>query len=258
ALPIQRAAHALQLGAFGPPRNDAPAPDEWMRRFATLPLMHQPGERWSYNTAYEVLGVLIARASGRSFEAFLRERIFEPLGMKDTGFSVPPAKIDRLATSYFANPQTDALDLYDPAHGNWSRPPAFQSGGAGLVSTVDDYLAFANMVLEGGGHILSSESVAAMTTDQLTAAPKAASESSLSPGHSQNHGWGFGVAIVTGGGTLGPATGAYGWDGGLGTSWWSDPKRALIGILMTQRSVFPLFSALYRDFWTAVNQADLR
>ena len=246
ALPIQRAAHALGLGAFGPPRNDAPAPDEWMRRFATLPLMHQPGARWSYNTSYEVLGVLIARASGRTFETFLRERIFEPLAMKDTGFST--AKRDRLATSYFAN--GEKLDLYDPVDGNWSRPPAFQSGGAGLVSTIDDYFAFANMLL--GGRLLSPQSVAAMTTDHITPAQKALSGSGLSPGWWKNHGWGFGVAIVTGEGSPGPAVGAYGWDGGLGTSWWTEPKRERIGILMTQRSEFPLFSAVYRDFWTAL------
>src|SRR5579864_4238918 len=87
--PIVRAANELRLGAFGPPRvQEPPAPDEWMRRFATLPLMNHPGEQWRYNTSAEVLGVLLARASGRPFDALMRERLFEPLGMKDTGFWV--------------------------------------------------------------------------------------------------------------------------------------------------------------------------
>jgi CubicO group peptidase (beta-lactamase class C family) len=94
--------------------------------------MDQLGERWTYHTGSDVLGVLIARASGCPLESFLRERIFEPLGMKDTGFSVPEAKIDRLATSYQVNPKTGALDVYDEAKGGqWSRPPHFPSAGGG-------------------------------------------------------------------------------------------------------------------------------
>ena len=151
--PIQRAASELDLGQGPPQPQTPPAPDEWIRRFGTLPLMHQPGERWMYNTGSDVLGVLIARASGQPFETFLRERIFEPLGMNDTGFSVPAAKLDRLATSYWTNSETGALEVYDKAEGGqWSRPPAFPSGGGGLVSTVDDYLAFARMLLNNGKH----------------------------------------------------------------------------------------------------------
>ena len=88
-----------------------------IRRLGTLPLVHQPGERWMYNTGSDVLGVLIARASGQSFETFLRDRIFEPLGMNDTGFSVPAGKRERFATSYWTNSETDALELnvYHPS-----------------------------------------------------------------------------------------------------------------------------------------------
>ena len=141
--PIQDAPHEVMLGQGPPHPSKTPAPDEWIRRLGTLPLMHQPGERWMYNTGSDVLGVLIARASGQPFETFLRERIFEPLGMKDTGFSVPAAELDRLATSYWTDPETGALELHDEPDGQWSRPPAFPSGAGGLVSTVDDYLAFA-------------------------------------------------------------------------------------------------------------------
>src|SRR5881628_1806864 len=110
--PIQKALNELQLDGFGPPNVAAPyEPDEWMRRLGTLPLMHQPGEKWMYNTGSCVLGVLIARAAGQPLEAFFYERIFEPLGMNDTGFSVPAAKLDRLAPSYWVNSETGELEL---------------------------------------------------------------------------------------------------------------------------------------------------
>ena len=108
--PIVLATDELQIGTGPPSPATTPAPDEWIRRLGTLPLMHQPGERWMYNTGSEVLGVLIARASGQPFDKFLRERIFDPLGMHDTGFSVPAAKIGRLATSYWTNFATGKLD----------------------------------------------------------------------------------------------------------------------------------------------------
>jgi CubicO group peptidase (beta-lactamase class C family) len=256
-LPIQRAANGLQLGAFGPPKPQVPPPpDEWMRRFATLPLMAQPGERWMYNTSAEVLGVLLARASDRPLDTLLRERLFAPLGMKDTGFAVPPEQMNRLATSYFANPETGALELYDEAEGgDWSRAPAFPSAGAGLVSTASDCFAFAGM-MKGGGvlgdvRVLSEESVAAMTTDQIPAAQKAASGSSLDPTFWDAFGWGLGGAVVTRPDADGPS--GFGWDGGLGTSMWWDPREDRIAILMTQRSAYPKTSQVYRDFWNAVH-----
>ncbi len=122
--PIQRAASELDLGQGMPQPQTPPAPDEWIRRFGTLPLMHQPGEKWVYNTGSDVLGVLIARASGQPFERFLRERLFEPLGMRDTAFSVPPASLDRFATSYWTNPRTGAAEVYDHARRRPMEPPA--------------------------------------------------------------------------------------------------------------------------------------
>ena len=122
--PIQRAVSELLLGQGMPNPSTPPAPDEWIRRLGTLPLLHQPGEKWMYHTGSDVLGVLIARASGQPLETFLRERIFGPLGMKDTGFSVPAAKIDRLATSYWVNPETAKFELYDEADWRPMEPPA--------------------------------------------------------------------------------------------------------------------------------------
>lgn len=259
AYPIQKAINALGIVGFGPPDQSTPhGPDEWLRRLGSLPLMHQPGERWMYNTGSYVLGVLIARASGSSFEDFLRERLFEPLGMKDTGFSVPAAKLDRLATSYWVNSATGELDLYDGvADSRWRHPPAFADGGAGLVSTVDDYLAFGRMMLNQGKHgslhLLSRPSVELMTADHLT--PRQKELAGFLPGLWDHRGWGFGLSVVTGRDELSATPGRFGWDGGYGTSWASDPREEMVAILMTQRAQFPLFSGVYRDFWTAAYQA---
>jgi CubicO group peptidase (beta-lactamase class C family) len=257
--PIQTALSDLELGQGMPQPQTPPAPDEWIRRFGTLPLMHQPGEKWMYHTGSDVLGVLIARASGQPFATFLRERLFEPLGMADTAFSVPAASLDRLATSYWTNPQTGASEIYDrPEDGQWSRPPAFPSGGGGLVSTVDDYRAFARMLLNSGKHgnarILSRAAVETMTADHLTPAQKAVS--GLNPGHFENHSWGFGVSVVTRHISLAEPVGQYGWDGGLGTSWRSDPAQDMVGILLTQRAwTSPVPPNICRDFWTLAYQA---
>jgi len=257
--PIQRAIDALALGQ-GPPRPATPpAPDEWLRRFGTLPLMHQPGARWMYHTASDVLGVLVARAAGCPLEDFLRERLFEPLGMRDTGFSVPPGAIDRLATSYWTNPATGTVEVFDAAAGGeWSRSPAFPSGGGGLVSTADDYLAFAEMLLADGrrrsGRILSRATVALMTQDHLTPAQKAAS--AFVPGWFDRFGWGFGVSVVTRRDDVAKSVGTYGWDGGLGTSWFTDPREDLIVVLLTQRAwTSPNPPPVFVDFWTAVYRA---
>jgi len=257
--PILKAANEQQL-LLGPPRPQVlPAPDEWIRRFATLPLMHQPGETWMYDLGLDVLGVLIARAAGQPLETFLRERLFEPLGMKDTGFSVPAAKIDRLATSYWTGPETGALEVYDEAKGGqWSRAPAFPSAAGGLVSTVDDYLAFGRMMLNKGRHgrerILSRPSVETMTTDQLT--PEQKATPGLGGGYFDSHGWGFGLSMVTRRHDVAGSVGQFGWDGGLGTSWRSDPREDMVGLLMTQRAwTSPSPPDVCRDFWTATYQA---
>jgi len=259
AYPILKAASELQIG-MGPPAPSAtPAPDEWIRRLGTLPLMHQPGEKWMYNTGSDVLGVLIARASGQPLETFFRERIFEPLGMKDTSFSVPDTRLDRLVTSYWTNFETGALELYDEARGGqWSRPPAFPSGAGGLVSTIDDYLAFGQMMLNQGKHgnerLLSRPSVETMTTDQLTPEQKAAS--GIVPGYFDGHGWGFGVSIVTRRDDVAAVPGRFGWDGGMGTSWYSDPREGMVTILMTQRAwTSPSPPDICLDFWTLAYQA---
>jgi CubicO group peptidase (beta-lactamase class C family) len=257
--PIQGAIEELNLHQ-GPPHPDGmPDPEEWIRRLGTLPLMHQPGASWMYNTGADVLGVLVARASGQPFEKFLRDRVFEPLGMKDTGFNVPAAKIGRLATSYMTNHQTWKFEVYDRADGGqWSRPPTFPAGGAGLVSTADDYFAFGRMMLNKGElrgrRVLSRASVEAMTKDQLTPQQKAASV--FVPGFFDNLGWGFCTAVVTGPGNDSGPEGSYGWDGGMGSSWRNDPSSDMVTILMTQSGwSSPMPPSACVDFWSAAYAA---
>jgi CubicO group peptidase (beta-lactamase class C family) len=257
--PIQRAAAEQQLAVAPPRTSTPPAADLWLRRFSMLPLIHQPGESWMYHTGSTVLGVLIARAANQPLETFLRERIFEPLGMRDTGFSVPPEKLNRLATSYAVDPETRTLVLHDGVEDSkWSSPPVFADAGGDLVSTIDDYLAFGQLMLDNGKHgstrILSRPSVEAMTTDQLTPDQKIGAD--LYPGQWDTRGWGFGVSVVTRRDDVGAVPGRYGWDGGMGTSWFSDPTEQMVGILMTQRMwESPRPPNVCLDFWTSAYQA---
>jgi CubicO group peptidase (beta-lactamase class C family) len=219
--PVQVAAEDLRLAAFGPPDPaHQPDPDTWLARFGSLPLLAQPGERWLYNTGACVLGVLLARATGQSFGEVLRTRIFEPLGMADTAFWTRHS--GRLATAY--QETADGLVVIDPPDGAWSKPPAFEDGAAGLVSTAGDLLAFARMFLGGGAPVLAPESVAAMTVDQLTPEQKAGS--GLGLGFFDHQSWSYGQAVQE--------TGAFGWNGGYGTSWLVDPARDLVVIVLTQ------------------------
>ena len=235
-----------------------PPPDEFIRRLGALPLVYQPGERWMYNAAADVTGVLVARATGMSFGDALRERIFEPLGMKDTAFSVPAASLGRLATAYKRDDATGELVVADAPDGYWSRPPAFESGGGGLVSTANDYLAFASALLAGGTwrreQVLSRPSVTLMTSDHLTPAQKEVSEH-WQQGYFDEIGWGFGMSVRTRRTHLGPSVGSYGWPGLYGTEWCNDPTEKMTMILMIQRAHAAVSLPVRLDFWTAAYQA---
>jgi CubicO group peptidase (beta-lactamase class C family) len=254
SLPIQNAIDNLRLVNGQPVPMTPHGPDEWMARFGTLPLMHQPGERWMYNTGSLLQGVLVRRASGQDFDTFVRERILVPLGMRDTGFHVPADKLDRFAgCGAFTDPEQGLVRMdADGAQSAYATPPVFPSGAGGLVSTVDDYLAFARMLLAGGMYrnrrLLSAESVRAMTRDQLTAQQKTASASTFFPGFFDAHGWGYGVGVSTAPDAVSATPGRYGWEGGFGTSWTNDPNRGLVAIVMTQSSDF-LFSGALDQFW---------
>jgi CubicO group peptidase (beta-lactamase class C family) len=244
--------------AVGPSLPKAPSPDAWISALGSLPLMNQPGEVWMYDTGLTVLGVLLARAAGKPLEDFYRERIFEPLGMKDTGFSVPAEKLERLATSYWRNAATGKFDVFDPAgqESQFSRPPGFPSASGGLVSTADDYLAFARMMLNkgeyGGRRLLSERSIELMTTDHITAQQKAVSP--FGPGFWDKRGWGYALSIVHKHEPGEPR--GLGWDGGYGTSSYWDPQSGVIGVLLTQRMMdSPSAPAAFVDFWRSAYEA---
>lgn len=234
--PIVNVANELQL-VMGPPDPRTPHnPDEWIKRFGTLPLMYQPGQRWQYNTGSHVLSVLVARAAGQRLEDFFTTRIFEPLGMRESGFSMPAERTSRLPSYYMTNFQTGTMELQTlSAPSEWTRPPVFPTGASGLLSTVDDYLAFARLLLNKGvhrgGRLVSEKSVELMTTNHLTPEQIAGGGPLL-----DGQGWGFGMAVSTAPDEVSPVPGRYGWAGGYGTCWFNDPDRKLIAILMTQTS----------------------
>jgi CubicO group peptidase (beta-lactamase class C family) len=228
-------ARAAELGiAVGPPSPAVlPAPEEYMGRLGQLPLVWQPGEHWLYHTPSDVLGVLVARAAEQPFAEFLGERLFGPLGMVDTGFAVKGGQRSRFGPCYGTDVETKRLQSYDPADGQWANPPLFSSGADGLVSTADDFLTFARLLLAGGVHgrrrLLSEALVTAMTTNQL------ASEQVSGIDPNGTLGWGFGVGVQLRQVGRGRPVGAYGWDGGLGTCWSNDPGHGLAMVLLTNQ-----------------------
>ena len=221
--PIVTAAAERDLCTFGPPQPGAmPDPDTWMSRLGELPLLAQPGERWLYQSGSQVLGVLAARAAGGTFEHVMRERMLDPLGMNDTGFHAADA--GRLATAY--ENRDGRFVVTDPPDGQWAHPPLFADGSGGLVSSVDDLVAFGRMLMRGGSPVLRLQTTAEMTRDQLTTAQRA----NLWPGFSflEDRGWGYGVPVLD--------DGRYTWEGGLGTAWSNMPSRDLTVVVLTQRS----------------------
>jgi CubicO group peptidase (beta-lactamase class C family) len=256
----------FEQSIFPQKMTEYPEPDEWMRRLGELPLMYQPGEQWQYHVSIDLIGVLVARVTGQSFETFLRERILDPLGMKDTGFHVPANKLDRLPTSYAPDPQTGEFIVWDEAAGGqYSQSPVFPSGGSGLVSTVEDYHAYFQMLLNKGMHgtkrILSRQAVELMTTNRLTPEQEATRSNMaknnihVSHGQGQHGGWGMGMAVRTYRGDY-ASIGQFGWDGGSGTTAYADPDNQFIGVLLTQVAMsVPNSAHLIHDFWTTAYQA---
>jgi len=251
--PIQKLIREYRIGGDGPMLpSDYPSTDTWLQKLGSLPWMAHPGERWMYHVSGDVLGVLIARVSGQSLGTFMRERIFDPLGMKDTAFHVPSEKIGRLPGFYFFNRQTSTLDLFDGVENSaWRHEPTFESAGGGLVSTVDDYFAFSRMLLNKGRHgreqLLSRASVELMTSGQLTPDQRADAKIFFDDYSS----WGFGMAVDIRRRDIFHTTGRFGWNGGYGTTAYTDPAKQMIGILFTQRMLeSPEPPKVFTDFWT--------
>lgn len=216
--PLQAA--MMERGVFASAMGHTCTADEFMARVGALPLVFQPGEGWRYETSFNLLGIVLERATGRSLSELLHERVFAPLGMADTGFT---GAAERLAAAY--QPTEDGLELMDAPDGQFSRPPAFEQLSGGLVSTVGDLLRFYSGVADGA--LLSDAGRARMTSDALTPAQRAAAPPPfLGPGVS----WGLGTGVE-------PATGGWGWMGGSGTSAWVDPSRDTVAVLLTQRAM---------------------
>ncbi len=231
-LPITRAMiEAAGMTPFVP--YDA---DTLVQRVCRLPLVLQPGSGWNYGLSTDLLGVIIARASNVGLAEFLQARVFDPIGMRDTGFFVPQAKLDRLSVGYVRNDGGQLAIQDDARTGFWTRPPVFVSGGGGLVSTPDDYLAFARMLLDygraGDERILSEESVRQMTSSQL----RTEQLRTFDPGVDflQGQGFGLGVSVTLMQRDRRRAPGSFSWPGGYGTTWFVDRENRLIALWMTQ------------------------
>jgi CubicO group peptidase (beta-lactamase class C family) len=226
-----------------------PAPDVWMAELSRVPLLYQPGEAWLYDTCSVLQGVLVSRVSGQPLPEFMAERVFEPLGMTDSGFEVPAGKRDRF-TSYYRTGPGGGLDLADGPDGQWSTMPAFPLGNGGLAATAGDWLAFAQMLLAGGvtpggRRLLSADTVRLMTSDHTTAAQREIGLLFL-----EGQGWGFGASVDIA--TIDPwnVPGRYGWVGGTGTSAHIVPSTGTVAILFTQVAAdSPVPPEWMRDFW---------
>ncbi|WP_034509865.1 serine hydrolase [Blastococcus sp. URHD0036] len=226
--PTLEALAATGLPAGPPQPQAAPPPDEWLRLVAGVPLAYQPGERWLYHVGASVLGVLVARAVGRPLPEVLTDRVLDPLGMRDTGFGVPAHARDRLGPHWTPPGDDGRRDCYDPADGQWAAPPAFPDGGDGLASTAADVAAFAAMLCAGGRApdgtpVLAEPTVAAMLTEQS------------GPVDDEGGGWGLGLGVRREDEPGGRSAGSFGWDGGLGSSWWTDPVTGTTAVLLTNQ-----------------------
>jgi len=250
--PVQRAENELGLKTLSSPWPPADlTPDEWIARLGSLPLLDQPGTRWRYNTGASVAGVLIERVVGRPLGDVLAERIFSPLGMPDTGFYVTADQRDRFTTFYVPGDRPGDLRVLDRPDGWYSSPPKWPDAAGWLVSTVDDLWAFASMLASGGRRLLSAESVRQMTRDRMTSRDRAESRIFLG----DHSGWGLMMLVPAADGSTG-VPGGFGWEGGSGTVWRTDPATGLTGILLTQRMVTsPEPSDLVKDFWSAAYAA---
>ncbi|MFI5709868.1 serine hydrolase domain-containing protein [Kribbella sp. NPDC051620] len=248
--PVAELAAARGLG-MGPPLPSAVrhTPDEWIAQFAALPLMEQPGRHWRYDLAYSVLGVLLARAAGKSLPSLMAERLFQPLGMVDTGFAVPAGARERLIPCFTSG--DDGLVVFDgTADSDWLAPPVFPQAGGGLVSTASDYLRFGRLLLDGGSlpggdSLLGTEAIDDLSRDHLSSEQRGGpSASSFLDGG----GWGHGVQV-----RLDPALPRrYGWGGGLGTTWYNFPDQGVSAVLMTQH--LPPLGEPILHFWKTLDE----
>jgi len=242
--PLQTA--MIERGFYPGPLIPKMSGDEFVARLGGLPLAFQPGEGWLYDTGTDVLGVLLARATGKPLSQLVAERITGPLGMASTSFGT--ADTGRLATAY--QPATGGLEVLDPPDGVFAGPPSFEELSSGLVSTAPDLLRFFSAMADGGGPVLTQGSVALMTADALTDAQRQQALPVVGPGGS----WGLATGVDVEAAEPWMAPGRWGWDGGTGTTAYVDPVRGTVGVLLTQRALTGPQDG-FGDFWAAVAAA---
>ena len=227
--------------------------DDFATRLGELPLKFEPGARWHYSVAVDVTGLVVERLSGQSFDVFLEERIFKPLGMVDTFFNVPPEKMDRFLPNHYWNAEEEQLaEMGEPAFASY-RDTQMYSGGGGLVSTTMDYLRFCEMVRRGGEldgeRLLSPKTVEFMTANHLSAAIEGGGSGEQPFGRgARGFGFGLGWGVVTdpiAARVLGSA-GEYNWGGAAGTVFWIDPVEDMVvlGMIQLMGSPWPLRAEL--------------
>jgi CubicO group peptidase (beta-lactamase class C family) len=219
---------------------------EFIEKLAAMPLAYQPGTTWEYSRSTDVLGVLIERITGLTLDAYIDQRILKPLKMNDTGFWVPPEQQHRIAEAFATDPDTgQPIRLL-----NVRSKPSFLSGGGGMVSTVHDYLRFANMLRGGGAYdgvrLLSRKTVQYMTSDHLASIPGATASPTFLPGPGYGFGLGFAVRTSAGAAFTPGSVGDFNWSGLGGTYFWIDPAEDLIAIWMMQA---PEQRAHYRQLY---------
>ncbi|MFI8227712.1 serine hydrolase domain-containing protein [Streptomyces sp. NPDC085900] len=250
SLPAVQSLFTVQKDGRAP--QDWPDADTWLGLLARVPMLHQPGEAWLYGTSSDLQGILVERASGRTLPDFLGERVFAPLGMTDTAFDVPPSKRHRFTSAYVPAPDGSPR-LSDTPDGRFSSAPRFRSGGGGLVSTADDWLAFARLLVNGGTtpdgqRLLTSTSVSRMTTNHLTAEQRDRATLFL-----EGQGWGYGGQVDVTPSDPWNVPGRYGWVGGTGTTAHIVPPAGTVSILLTQAGMAnPTPTPVMRDFWRFV------
>ena len=226
--------------------------DEYISRLSKLPLMFKPGTRYHYGVGYDVLGAVVEKISGQSLDQFFRTRIFEPLDMHDTFFSVPEDKLDRLATNHYWNREHGQLMLIPEDRRRSYTDVTLFSGGGGLVSTAMDYMVFCEMLRNGGSfngvRIIGPKTIQYMTQSHLTPEVRNNGATEFPESHlykGQNYGLGFGVMVEPGITQVVSSAGEYSWGGLADTKFWIDPEEDLVAILMTQ-VMYPAWETRYQ------------
>ncbi len=250
--PLQRAQVDQRLESTWQPCSLAP--EEWVRRLAAVPMAHQPGEGWLYQMSYDLLTVVLERASGTALDELLASRLLGPLGMTETGWSVGPDQLDRVPAQYFPNRAGERVEVAPVADPSLLELPVFRSSATGLLSTAADLARFVELLLDEGdapgGRVLPASTVQHLSQDRLSSGARPMAQADLGPAL----GWGHGVAVDLEPQFPGSHAGRFGWHGGTGASLWVDPTAKIGAVILTQHGMGGTNGADYvESFFSAVH-----